>query len=72
MDSRSVDSENSEKCGFCKTMRQGPCADVYIIWEACYEKNKERPEIMCGDDMKKIKSCLASHPEFKKMIQQNI
>ena len=75
---RLIDSATSEKlalqaksevpeCGFCRFMKNGPCGDVFIAWEACVDAAKDAGEDFverCGKATLALKACTDQHPEY--------
>ena len=55
------------ECGFCRFMKDGPCGDVFIAWEACVDMAKEESKDFveaCGQPTLKLKACTDAHPEY--------
>lgn len=55
------------ECGFCRFMKNGPCGDVFIAWEACVDAAKDAGEDFverCGKATLALKACTDQHPEY--------
>ena len=55
------------ECGFCRFMKDGPCGDQFVAWEACVDAAKESGEDFvdaCGKPTLALKACTDAHPEY--------
>lgn len=59
------------ECGFCRFMKNGPCGDEFVAWEACVDKAKESGADFveaCGKTTLDLKACTDRHPEYYGML----
>jgi len=55
------------ECGFCRFMKNGPCGDVFVAWEACVDVCRDAGEDFvekCGKATLALKACTDEHPEY--------
>ena len=55
------------ECGFCRFMKDGPCGEVFQLWEDCIDRAKESSKDfveMCGAETLKLKKCTDEHPDY--------
>jgi len=55
------------ECGFCRFMKNGPCGDVFVAWEACIDAARDSGEDfveLCGRPTLDLKACTDAHPEY--------
>ena len=55
------------ECGFCRFMKNGPCGEAFVAWEACIDRAREKDTDfveMCGLSTMALKECTDKHPEY--------
>ena len=55
------------ECGFCRFMKNGPCGEAFIAWEACIDRARDVGKDfveMCGVETLDLKKCTDEHPEY--------
>ena len=55
------------ECGFCRFMKNGPCGEAFIAWEACIDRAREKDVDfveLCGAPTMVLKECTDKHPEY--------
>ena len=62
------------ECGFCRFMKDGPCGEEFIAWEACVDAAKESGADFveaCGKPTLALKACTDRHPEYYGMLNDD-
>jgi len=61
------------ECGFCRFMKNGPCGEEFIAWEACVDAAKESGQDFveaCGKPTLALKACTDRNPEYYGMLDE--
>ena len=58
---------SAPECGFCRFMKNGPCGDAFVAWEACIDRARDEGVDfveVCGKATLELKACTDAHPEY--------